>query len=144
MRLVTCKAQWASMEIRKNRNELVGVQRQQYFSEFIILYILRLFKATVIFHIRPPDKFKSTRMGRGNPKYNVILCMCSVMSNSLGSSWTIAHQAPLSMGLFRQEYWSGLQFSSPGDLPNPGIQPMSPASPVLAGRFLTTELPGKI
>ena len=56
MRLVTCKAQWASMEIRKNRNELVGVQRQQYFSEFIILYILRLFKATVIFHIRPPDK----------------------------------------------------------------------------------------
>ena len=41
--------------------------------------------------------------------------------------WTIAHQAPLSMGFSRQEYWSGLLFPSPGDLPNPGIEPRSPA-----------------
>ena len=41
--------------------------------------------------------------------------------------WTVAHQAPLSMGFSRQEYWSGLPFSSPGDLPNPGIEPGSPA-----------------
>ena len=41
--------------------------------------------------------------------------------------WTVAHQAPLSMGFFRQEYWSGLSFPSPGDLPNPGIEPRSPA-----------------
>ena len=54
--------------------------------------------------------------------------------------WTIAHQAPLSMGFSRQEYWSGLPFPSPEDLPNPGIKPVSPA---LAGRFLTTVLPGK-
>ena len=40
--------------------------------------------------------------------------------------WTRAHQAPLSMELFRQEYWSGLPFPSPGDLPNPEIKPMSP------------------
>ena len=41
--------------------------------------------------------------------------------------WTIAHQAPLSMGFSRQEYWNGLPFLSPGDLPNPGIEPRSPA-----------------
>ena len=41
--------------------------------------------------------------------------------------WTIAHQAPLSMGFSRQEFWSGLPFPSPGDLPNPGIEPRSPA-----------------
>ena len=45
--------------------------------------------------------------------------------------WTVAHQAPLSKGLFRQEYWSGLPFLPPGNLPNPEIKPMSPASPVL-------------
>ena len=53
--------------------------------------------------------------------------------------WTIAHQAPLSMGFSRQEYWSGLPCLPPGDLPNPGIKPMSPA---LAGGFFTIEPPG--
>ena len=43
------------------------------------------------------------------------------------ASWTVAHQAPLSMGFSRQEYWSGLPYPSPGDLPNPGIEPGSPA-----------------
>ena len=47
-------------------------------------------------------------------------------------------QAPLSMEFFRQEYWSGLPFPLPGDLPDPGIEPTSPA---LAGRFFTSELP---
>ena len=54
---------------------------------------------------------------------------------------TVALQAPLSLGVPRQEYWSGLPFPSPGDCPNPGIEPMSPA---LAGRFFTTEPPGKL
>ena len=54
--------------------------------------------------------------------------------------WTAAHQAPLSKGFPRQEYWGGLPFPSPGDLPDPGIEL---ASPALAGRFLTTEPPGK-
>ena len=53
--------------------------------------------------------------------------------------WTVAHQAPLSMGFPRQEYWSALLFPSPGDLPDPGMEPVSPA---LAGRFFTTEPPG--
>ena len=49
--------------------------------------------------------------------------------------WTIAHQAPLSMGFPRQEYWSGLPFPSPGDLPDSGIKPASPA--LAAGCFTT-------
>ena len=47
------------------------------------------------------------------------------------------------MGFFRQEYWSGLPFPPPGGLPNPGIEPASLVSPVLAGEFFTTEPPGK-
>ena len=54
--------------------------------------------------------------------------------------WTVAHQAPPSMGFSRQEYWSGLPFHSPGDLPNPGIEPGSPA---LEADALTFEPPGK-
>ena len=54
--------------------------------------------------------------------------------------WTIASQAPLSMGFPGQEYWSGLPFPSPGDLPDPGVEPKSP---VLAGSFFTTDPPGK-
>ena len=50
----------------------------------------------------------------------------SVTSNS-ATPWTVAHQAPLSMEFSMQEYWSGLPFPSPGDLPNPGIEPRSPA-----------------
>ena len=50
---------------------------------------------------------------------------------------TVAHQAPLSMGLFRQEYWSGLPCPPPGDLPNPGIKPASLMSPELSDRFFT-------
>ena len=53
---------------------------------------------------------------------------------------TIAPQAPLSMGFSKQEYWSGLSFPSLGHLPDPGIEPVSPA---WAGRFFTTEPPGK-
>ena len=54
--------------------------------------------------------------------------------------WTVAHQAPLSMGFSRQEYWSGLPFPSPGDLPDPGIEPMSPA---LQADAKTSEPPGE-
>ena len=61
----------------------------------------------------------------------------------LWTSWTVAHHVPLSMGFPRQEYWSGLPFPLPGDLPDQGIEPSSPASPALSGRFFTTEPPGK-
>ena len=57
--------------------------------------------------------------------------------------WTVAHQAPLSIGFSRPEYWSGLPFPSPGDLPDPGIEPTCPVSRALAGGFFTTVPPGK-
>ena len=62
------------------------------------------------------------------------------MSNSFATPGTVAHQALLSMGFSRQEYWSGLPFPYTGDLPNPGIKP---ASPALVSRFFTTEPLGK-
>ena len=57
-------------------------------------------------------------------------------------AYIVAHQAPLSMGFSRQEYWSGLPFRTPGYLPNPGNKPAFPESPALAGRFFTTAPPG--
>ena len=60
-----------------------------------------------------------------------------------GTLWTVACQSPLSIGFPRQEHWSELTFPSPGDLPDPGTELLSPASPALAGGFLTTEPPGK-
>ena len=64
----------------------------------------------------------------------------SVASDSFVLPWTVACQAPVSMGFPRQENWSRLPSPPPGDLPNPGTEH---ASPALAGRFFTTELPEK-
>ena len=61
-------------------------------------------------------------------------------SDSLGTRGTVAYQAPPTMGFSRQEYWSGLPFPSPGDLPDPGIEPGSPA---LQADSLPSEPPGK-
>ena len=72
-------------------------------------------------------------------------CMCSVTSFIVwlfATPWTVARQAPLSIGFSRQEYWSGLPCPPSGDLPGPGIEPSSPASPTV-GRFFTTEPSGK-
>ena len=69
---------------------------------------------------------------------SVYLCVCALSHVGLFVTlWTVAHQAPLSMGFFRQEYWSGLPFPPPRDLPDAGIEPKSPVSPALAGRFFT-------
>ena len=70
-----------------------------------------------------------------------VLCACIHHVLLFATPWTVAHQAPLSMEFSRQEYWSGLSFPPPGDLPNPGIKLESPA---LAGSVFTTELPGKL
>ena len=69
---------------------------------------------------------------------------CSDVSNSV-TLCTVAHQAPLSMGFPREECWSGLPRPPPGDLPNPGLKPVSLNSPALASRFYTTSTtPGKV
>ena len=74
-----------------------------------------------------------------------MMCMqaCTVSCFSrvqlFATIWTVAHQAPLSIGFSRQEYQSGLPFPPPGDLPNPGIEPRSLISPALVGGFFTTS-----
>ena len=73
----------------------------------------------------------------------MLLCSVAQSCPTLVTPWTVACQAPLSMGFSRQEYWSGLPFSPPGDLPKPGIESMPPVSPSLAGRFFTIEPPRK-
>ena len=70
--------------------------------------------------------------------YNLLLFSHSVMSNSFAIPRTVAYQAPLAMGLSRQESWSGLPFPSPGDLSDPGIEP---GSPVLWADALPSEPP---
>ena len=62
----------------------------------------------------------------------------SVVSDSV-TPWTVAQQVPLSMGFSRQEYWSGLPCPSPGDLSNPGIEPVCLMSPALASEYFTTS-----
>ena len=70
-------------------------------------------------------------------------CLCCVLgpfsrAQLFVTPWTVAHQAHLSKGFSRQEYWSGLPCPPPGDLPNPGIKPEFHMSPALAGGFFTT------
>ena len=58
---------------------------------------------------------------------SVSLSLVTKLCLTLATPWTVARQTPLSMGFSRQEYWSGLPFPSPGDLPDPGIEPESPS-----------------
>ena len=67
----------------------------------------------------------------------MLVCVLSRVLLSV-TPWTVACQAPLSVRLYQQEYWRGLPFSTPGDLSNPGIKPVSPA---LAGEFIYLFLP---
>ena len=80
-----------------------------------------------------------------SPKVSPV-SKCKLLSHAqlFATPWTVAHQAPLFMGFPRQEYWSGLLLSPPGDLSDSGIKPMSPASPAFASGFFTTMPPGKL
>ena len=80
----------------------------------------------------PPGKSSSSCPG---------VCVLSHFSPALPCTtlWTVARQAPLSMGFSRQEYWSGLPCPPPGNLPDPGIEPTSLTSPALRGEFFTTR-----
>ena len=71
----------------------------------------------------------------------VCVCACSVVSNYFATPRTVACQDPLTMEFSRQEYWSGLPCPPPGDLPDPGIKPVSPP---LAGGLFTTAPPGML
>ena len=81
-------------------------------------------------------KEKQKEKSRNGSYHPLALLSCVRL---LVTSWTVARQAPLSMGYSRQEYWSGWSFPTPEDLLNQGIKPVSLASPALAGRFFTTS-----
>ena len=99
------------------------------------------------------SQLKSTRLLFGDHE-NVLIftvffafffflaCMLS-HAHVFTTLWTVAHQAPLSMGFPRQEYWNGLPFPSLGEIPDPGIKLAFPASPTSTGRFFTTEPSGE-
>ena len=87
-------------------------------------------------HSEALQKMKSVFMKERKKESEVTL----LVSDSFATLWTVAHQAPPSMEFSRQEYWSGLPFPSPGDLPDPGIKPRSPA---LWADTLPAEPPGK-
>ena len=74
--------------------------------------------------------------------FKLFLCLMSQLLSHVWlfvTPWTIVHQSPLPIEFSRQECWSGVPFPTPGDLPEPGIKPMSLVSPALAGRFFTTS-----
>ena len=78
-------------------------------------------------------------------RHTYVLCCVEPLSRVqlFATLGTLACQAPLSMGFFRQEYWSGLSFPPPGDPPSPGIEPASPVSPALQEDSLPAEPPRK-
>ena len=98
---------------------------------------------TSVLRVGTPDCVHTTGSKVGAQKNLFSLCMrAQPLSHiQLCNPWAVSHQAPLSMGLSRREYCRRLPFPIPGDLPDPGIKPTSPA---LEGRFFTSEPPGKL
>ena len=83
-----------------------------------------------------PHLSSALRQAQTDPSQNttclsVCLLICFNCVCLFVTPWTVAHQAPLSMRMSRQEYWSGLPCPPPGDLPDPGIEPVSPAAPTM-------------
>ena len=95
------------------------------------LKIVKMEKWMLIIYVVYSNLFNIFMMRYFTLFFQACMLSCSVMS-------VVAHQAPLSMRFSRQKCWSGLLFPTPGDLPDPGIEPMSPASSALAGRFFNT------
>ena len=86
--------------------------------------------------------FFTTELNKPTVVFGTCVCVLSRVQ-LFATPRTVAHQAPLSMGFFMQEYWNGLPFPPPGDLSDPVIEPASPVFPALAGGFLITASPGR-
>ena len=101
--------------------------------------ILLLFSVLVFWSQGMGDLSSPSRDHTCNPCVCVCVLSCFSCVQLFVTLWTVSHQAPLSVGFSRHEYWSGLPHPPPWDLPIPGIEPTSLMSPALAGRFFTTS-----
>ena len=123
---LACFSSWDHKEL-DTTEQLNNKNRMHYIVNLIIVPIISLLKLMMKKMFRIGSKRTTTH----------TCCWCSVMFNSFATQWSVALQAPLSIGLPRQEYWNGLPFPSPGDLPDPLT------TLALVGRLFTTHLPGK-
>ena len=96
-----------------------------------------------LLHVSKTDPQADCKLAMPWGMWGMCVLSRSVVSSSFATPWTVARQALLSLKFSRQEYWNGLPFTTPGDLPHPGIEPVSLASSSLAGGFFTTEPHGK-
>ena len=137
---IDCIYEAARHGARKGESHLEPACRHLIDSEFPSFQSVHLFGTTLFKALSSHCFLKSsgqTAMQDRQKKWS-----CSVVCVRLfATPWTVACQAPLSMGFSRQEYWSGLPFPFPGGLPNPGIEPGSPA---LQADALSSEPPGKV
>ena len=130
--------------LRSQRDKDTGTGQEDLFTFYVTInigYLLIYFGcAAWLIESQFPDQWLNSHPRHKNSwSPNHWLC-CWAWSLSL--AWlfvAVVHQAPLSKGFPRQEYWNGLPFPTPGDLPDPGIELKSLASPALAGRFFTTS-----
>ena len=124
---------------KPGRLQSMGQQSRTRLSDFTFTFTPEAFLVPTD---RRSQDFLASISTRAN-SYNIYTyaCMLSHFSHVqlFATLWTVAHQSPLSMGFSRQEYWSGLPCPPPGDLPNPGIELVSPMSPALTDRFFTTS-----
>ena len=115
-------------------NYVIMLLQEHLFSELCVLFFLNTLRYN----------FKTNKMcyfmGDSSMHFDKLMCALSHFSHVwfCATLWTIASQAPLSMGFSRQECWSGLPRPPPGDLPDPGIKPASLTSPALASGFYIT------
>ena len=108
----------------------------------IIFWVIAIFHESIIWSHHNTEEPPPPNMGAMNKSGCYMWSVsCSVVPD-FATPWTAAHQAPLSMGFSRQGYWSGLSFPSPGDLPDPGIEPRSPALQAFFTDRAMREAPG--
>ena len=132
---MTMKGRWRNgrLHSRVGRRRALG-------TEMIHLHVIIL-KTNIEQAVSQPLKGRKEKV-EVRAFCTLYACMLSHVQ-LLATPWTVACQAPLSMGFLRQEYWNGLPFLTPGDLPSSGIEPASFVSPALTGRFFTTAPPVK-
>ena len=134
--ILECEIKWALESITTNKASAVMEFQLSYFKSPKMM----LWKCCIQYASKFGKLCSGHRTGKG--QFSFFNSSVQPLSHVrlFATPWTVAHQAPPSIGFSRQEHWSVLPFPSPGDLPHPGIEPRSPA---LQADALTSELPGK-